>query len=372
MFKARFPTRAALALAILSCTALSQASPSSAIAVPGSQSAASQSAREPTIEEALVAPPGVPPPIHRDHAIRVVVRLVAREVVENIADGVSYDFWTYDGTVPGPLIRVRVGDTVELHLKNDAAASVPHNIDLHAVMGPGGGAPATLTQPGHETVFAFKVTHPGVYVYHCAVPPVPVHIANGMYGLIVVEPKQGLPKVNHEYYVMQGDFYTKGAYSAPGLQLFDEQKMLLEQPTYVLFNGRVGALTGAHALTSRVGDSVRLFVGDGGPNLVSSFHVIGDVFDSVNVEGGTLVNHDVQTTLIPAGGATMVELKTPVPGTLTLLDHSITRAFMQGALGQLNVTGPAQPALYQKVSRAQRAAGRPARPSVAMATGAQP
>ncbi|MHB1617115.1 MAG: copper-containing nitrite reductase [Metallibacterium sp.] len=317
------------------------------------------------IEEAMVAPPAVPPPIHRDYPARVIVRLETREVVKEIADGVRYDFWTFNGTVPGPMIRVRQGDTVELHLKNAADSHMAHNIDLHAVMGPGGGAALSMTPPGHESVFTFKAMREGLYIYHCATPPVPMHIANGMYGLILVEPPQGLPKADREYYVVQGDFYTTGAYHAPGLQTFDMQKLLLEQPTYVLFNGREGSLTGANALTAKVGDTVRLFVGDGGPNLVSSFHVIGQIFDNVNVEGGTLVNHNVQTTLIPAGGAVTVEMKTLVPGTFLLVDHSITRAFMQGALGQLVVTGPAAPAIYDKVSSGPIPTG--AKPTAAVA-----
>lgn len=302
------------------------------------------------VEERLVDPPDVPAPIHRDHPAHVIVRLETREMVKEIADGVRYDFWTFNGTTPGPLIRVREGDTVELHLKNDAASHMSHNIDLHAVMGPGGGAVSTITAPGHESVFMFRALRTGVFVYHCATAPVPMHIANGMYGLIVVEPQTGLPRVDHEYYVMQGDFYTAGAYHEAGLQPFDTQKLLLEQPTYVLFNGREGALAGGHALTSKVGETVRLFVGNGGPSLASNFHVIGGIFDSVNIEGGTLVNHNVQTTLIPAGGAAIVELSTPVPGTLLLVDHAITRAFMQGAQGQIVVSGPAQPSLYQRLS----------------------
>ena len=300
------------------------------------------------IELNLVDPPGVPAPIHRDQPVKVIVRMETKEVVKEMADGVRYDFWTFNGTTPGPMIRVREGDTVELHLRNDPNSHMAHNIDMHAVMGPGGGAASTMTPPGHESVFTFKALRSGVFIYHCATPPVPMHIANGMYGLIVVEPPEGLPKVDHEYYVVQGDFYTTGTYHEPGLQSFDMQKLVLEQPTYVLFNGREGSLTGDNALKSNVGDTVRLFVGDGGPNLVSSFHVIGGIFDSANVEGGTLVNHNVQTTLIPAGGATMVELSTPVPGTLLLVDHSITRAFMQGALGEIKVSGAAQPAIYDK------------------------
>jgi nitrite reductase (NO-forming) len=306
--------------------------------------------RGPPIEEALVAPPNVPAPIHRDHPARVIVRLETQEVIKEIADGVRYTFWTFNGSVPGPMIRVRQGDTVEMHLRNDPASHMAHNIDLHAVMGPGGGAASTVTPPGHESVFTFKAMRSGVFIYHCATAPVPMHIANGMYGLVVVEPPHGLPKVDEEYYVVQGDFYTTGTYHEPGLQPFDMQKMLLEQPTYVLFNGREGSLTGSNALASKVGDTVRLFVGDGGPNLVSSFHVIGQIFDDANVEGGTLVNHNVQTTVVPAGGATMVQMQTLVPGTFLLVDHSITRAFMQGALGELNVSGPSRPDLYNKVS----------------------
>ncbi len=323
------------------------------------------------VEEKLVPPPGVPAPIHRNYPARVIVRMETREVVKEIADGVRYDFWTFNGSTPGPLIRVREGDTVELHLRNAPDSHMAHNIDLHAVMGPGGGAVSTITPPGHESVFTFKALRAGVFVYHCATAPVPMHIANGMYGLIVVEPPEGLPKVDHEYYVMQGDFYTTGSYHQPGLQSFDMQKMLDEQPTYVLFNGREGSLTGDHALKSSVGDTVRLFVGNGGPNLVSSFHVIGAIFDDANVEGGTLVNHHVQTTLVPAGGATMVELRTPVPGTLLLVDHSITRAFMKGALGQISVSGPLQPAIYEKGPSTTFASktARPVQQSVALSVG---
>ncbi|MDE1898568.1 MAG: nitrite reductase, copper-containing [Xanthomonadaceae bacterium] len=348
-------------VALVCCSLLLNVVVGTADAAPAADPADLGPPRGAPIEETLVAPPNVPPPIHRSYPARVIVRLETREVVKEIADGVRYDFWTFNGTVPGPMIRVRQGDTVELHLKNAADSHMAHNIDLHAVMGPGGGAAVSMTPPGHESVFTFKALRAGLYIYHCATPPVPMHIANGMYGLILVEPPQGLPKADREYYVVQGDFYTTGAYHAPGLQTFDMQKLLLEQPTYVLFNGREGSLTGANALTSKVGDTVRLFVGDGGPNLVSSFHVIGQIFDDVNVEGGTLVNHNVQTTLIPAGGAVTVEMKTLVPGTFLLVDHSITRAFMQGALGQLVVSGPAAPAIYDKVSSG------PAAPSPAAA-----
>lgn len=293
----------------------------------------------------LTFAPKVPAPIKRAPA-RVVVDIEIKEVVLPIAGETTYTFWTFGGRVPGQFIRVRQGDTVELHLKNAPDNKMPHNIDLHAVTGPGGGAPRTFTAPGHETEFTFQALRPGLYVYHCAAAPVGMHIANGMYGLILVEPPEGLPPVDREFYVMQGDFYTAGAYHEKGLQAFDVQKAVDEKPTYVLFNGREGALTGEGALHAKVGEKIRIFVGNGGPNLVSSFHVIGAIFDRVYREGGTTVETDVQTTLVPAGGASIVEFTARVPGEYAMVDHSIFRAFNKGAVGMLEVEGAPAPDLY--------------------------
>ena len=210
---------------------------------------------------------------------------------------------------------------------------------MHAVTGPGGGATSSFVAPGHEAQFSFKTLNPGLYVYHCATAPVGMHIANGMYGLILVEPEGGLPPVDREYYVMQGDFYTEGDYGEAGLQPFDMQKAVDEDADYVVFNGSVGALTGDNAIKAEVGETVRLYVGNGGPNLVSSFHVIGEIFDKVYIEGGEMINENVQTTLIPAGGAAIVEFKVDVPGTFILVDHSIFRAFNKGAIGMLKAEG---------------------------------
>jgi len=299
------------------------------------------------VEEAqLGVPPSAAPPIARHHPAKVVVKLEVREVTQELADGVQFTFWTFGGTVPGPMIRVRRGDVVEIHLMNHPDNAMPHNIDLHAVTGPGGGATSTFTAPGHQTQFTFQTLNEGVYVYHCATAPVGMHIGHGMYGLIVVEPEEGLRKVDREYYVMQGEFYTHGDYKEPGLQPFEMERAIHENPAYVVFNGRDGALIGDHALTAKVGDTVRLFVGNGGPNLVSSFHLIGEIFDSVRVEAAREVLHDVQTTLIPAGGAAVVELKLQVPGTFVLVDHSIFRAFNKGAVGMLKVEGPENKAIY--------------------------
>jgi nitrite reductase (NO-forming) len=235
----------------------------------------------PEVKAILTSAPLVPPPVDRPGNARVIVNLETTEVKGVLADGVQYTFWTFGGTVPGPFVRVRVGDAVQIRLKNGAQSMHPHSIDLHAVTGPGGGAAVTQLGPGQEGSFEFKALNPGLYVYHCATPSVPEHIANGMYGLILVEPEKGLPRVDREYYVMQGEFYTKGKTLAPGLQVIDPAKLSAERPEYVVFNGKMGALMGDGAVKAKVGETVRLFVGNGGPNLISSFHVIGEIFDTV-------------------------------------------------------------------------------------------
>ena len=298
----------------------------------------------------LTQAPDVPPPITRDYATKVVVELETVEKTMRLADGVDYTFWTFGGQVPGNFIRVREGDLVELVLKNHAHSSAPHNIDLHAVTGPGGGAAATLTIPGGRSKLSFRALNPGLYVYHCAVSPVPMHIANGMYGLILVEPKGGLPKVDRELYIMQSEFYAKPSAVAGQPHTLDMERGADERPTHVVFNGAVGALTGDNAPQVKVGESVRLFVGNGGPNLVSSFHVIGEVFDNVYGEGGSMVSQrNVQTTLVPAGGAAIVEFRAEKPGNLVLVDHSIFRAFNKGALGMIKVTGEDNLAVYKQL-----------------------
>ena len=295
----------------------------------------------------LTHAPDVPPVVTRKHPAKVIVNLEVREVVGTLADGVEYTFWTFGGKVPGKFIRVREGDTVEFYLANHSSSKLPHNIDLHAVTGPGGGAASTFTAPGHKSRFTFTAINAGLYVYHCATAPVGMHVANGMYGLILVQPKEGMPPVDREYYVMQSDFYTEGEYGTKGLQPFSMKKAIAEDATYVVFNGSVGSMTGDKAVTAKVGETVRFYVGNGGPNIVSSFHVIGEVFDKVYFEGGTkLAQENVQTTLVPAGGSTIVDFKVDVPGTFILVDHSIFRAFNKGALGMLKVTGDENKAIY--------------------------
>lgn len=295
----------------------------------------------------LTDAPNVPPPITRTHSTKVIVNLEVKEVKKKMADGVEYVFWTYGGSVPGKFIRIREGDLVEFNLQNHPSSKVPHNIDLHAVTGQGGGAAASFTAPGHSSKFSFKAINAGLYVYHCATAPVAMHIANGMYGLIYVQPKKDLPPVDKEFYVMQGDFYTKGKNSAPGLQPFDMEKAIDEHPTYIVFNGSVGAMTGDNSIKGKVGENVRIYFGVGGPNIASNFHIIGEIFDKVYPEGGTkLVNENVQTTIVPPGGSAIVDFKLDVPATYILVDHALTRAFNKGALGMLKVEGPENKVIF--------------------------
>ena len=388
------------------------------------------------LEAEITTAPDVPPFITRTLPETVMVKFEAREFVGALADGKQYKFWSYNGTVPGPMIRVRLGDTVEFHLSNHLSSQFPHNIDIHAVNGPGGGAAVSLVAPGDEKIFRFKTLHPGLYIYHCAspIPSIPAHIANGMYGLILVEPKHGFPRVDHEFYVFQSEFYTQESgekyFSIPEKELppveienaledpvekekalengeekglmdsfvnlfsdessepleqdknsgqenllnsseqkknigqedpfpIPEEKYILElslekglkeQPDYVVFNGRQGALLGKNALRVKVGEKVRIFFGNIGPNGISSFHIIGEIFDQVYLEGAVngITNRNVQTTLVPSAGATIVEFTIDVPGDYLLVDHSIFR-IDKGALGLISATGEENPEIFESV-----------------------
>lgn len=289
------------------------------------------------------------------------VHFTSREVVAEVVPGATMTYWTFDGRIPGPMLRARVGDTIDFFLKNDPGSSMPHNVDFHAVTGPGGGATSLDTLPGSESELKVKLLNPGIYIYHCAFPDVPTHIAHGMYGLIVVEPEGGLPPVDREYYVLQSEFYTDRGAKLGYAQLKDAGHLPFsndyaneERPTFVVFNGRPEAIVGDRAMgvfddPITIGQTVRLFVGNIGPNLVSSFHVIGEIFDVVYVEGSfDLRNRNVQSTVIPAGGAAGVEFKVEVPGTYLLVDHSIFRTH-KGAAGQLVVAGDPVPEIYESV-----------------------
>ncbi len=396
-----------------------------------------------TVKADITTAPNVPPFITRTMPEIVEVHFETSEIVRPLADGKNYKFWSFNGTVPGPMVRVRLGDTVEFHLSNHSSSQFPHNIDIHAVNGPGGGASVSLVAPGEERIFRFKTLHPGLYVYHCAspIPSIPAHIANGMYGLLLVEPKHGFPRVDHEFYVVESEFYTqdsdeedpeqkveqepeepnmKEEKKETGLReniledssgkaepeeekglmdsflstffgdsadsqiseiqdiqevlsetlkdsVLDEpvdipqpekkyllelslEKGLKEQPDYVVFNGSKGALLGENALRVNVGEKVRIYFGNIGPNGISSFHIIGEVFDHVYLEGAVngITNRNVQTTLVPSAGATIVEFTIDVPGDYLLVDHSIFR-IDKGAIGLITAVGKNDPEIFESI-----------------------
>lgn len=295
-------------------------------------------------------PSAVPPPVGRREPQTVQVNLETIEKEAKLDERASFRFWTFNGTVPGPFVRVRVGDTVEVTLKNHEDSSMMHNVDFHACTGPGGGAELTSCAPGEQKSFKFKALNPGLYVYHCAVPPVAMHIANGMYGLILVEPEDGLPPVDREFYVTQGEIYTTEPFGSEGLLTEDYEKLLNERPEYFVLNGHVGALTEHYPLKGKVGETVRIFFGVGGPNYTSSFHVIGEIFDRVYANGAltSAPQTDVQTVQVPAGGAVMVEFKLEVPGRFVLVDHSLSRV-ERGLAGFLIVEGEENPDIFAAI-----------------------
>jgi nitrite reductase (NO-forming) len=302
-------------------------------------------------------------PVDGSDPVTKEVHFKIREVNAEIVDGTTRELWTFNGKIPGPMIRAQVGDVLDFYLHNPKNNSLPHNIDFHAVTGPGGGSVALDATPGATSHLRAKLIKPGIYIYHCAFPPIPNHIEHGMYGLVVVEPKEGLPEVDHEYYMVQNEFYTELGGDQIWKNTEDAGHLspsakygLLEEPTYVVFNGRPGSLTGDRALGSyensiETGESIRMFVGNIGPNLISSFHVIGEMFDRVYVEGSfDLVNRNVQTTTIPAGGAAGVEMTFEAPGHYIPVDHAIYRT-QKGAKGIINVKGEPNREVYDPIKK---------------------
>lgn len=333
---------------LLATTAAAWLTAAPALAAPSTRHAHTTDAgAEPAVTDVVRKATDLPGPLARRGPATVKVDLETVEITGQLADGSTYHYWTFNRKVPGPFIRVRVGDTVEVTMKNAHDSSVPHNVDFHAVTGPGGGAGATVAAPGESKGFSFKALNPGLYVYHCATPMVAQHIANGMYGMILVEPEGGLSKADREYYVMQGEIYTEQAHGTEGLLTESIDKLLAEQPEYYVFNGAADALAKS-PLKARTGETVRIFFGVGGPNKTSSFHVIGEIFDRAfplaSLTSPPMT--DVQTMTVPPGGAAMAEFKVEVAGRYVLVDHALSR-MERGLKGLLVVEGPERPELFR-------------------------
>jgi nitrite reductase (NO-forming) len=292
-------------------------------------------------------PADLPGPLAKRPPQTVRIDLVTEEIEGRLAEGTTFGYWTFNGKVPGPFLRVRVGDTLDVHVTNSGESSMIHSVDFHAATGPGGGAAVLQVDPGKEKSMTLKMLVPGLYVYHCATPMVAEHIANGMYGMILVEPDEGLPKVDREFYVMQGEIYTDAPFGQHGSQEFSVEKLLAERPEYFVFNGSVGALSALHPMHAKVGETVRVFFGVGGPNFTSSFHVIGTIFDKVYHLGGVLSEplRGIQTTSVAPGGATVAEFTLKVPGRYAFVDHALAR-MERGLVGLLIADGPPAPDIF--------------------------
>ena len=294
-------------------------------------------------------PNDVPSALNRDTSKEVKININVKEVISEVSPGIYFNYWTFDNAVPGPMYRVREGDTIIMSITNDKTSLHHHNIDLHAVTGQGGGASLTDVMPGETKTFKWKALNPGLFIYHCAMPNVSTHNSHGQYGLILVEPKEGLAKVDKEFYVVQGELYTMGEIGKKGLTIFDSQALVDGHPNYVTFNGKIESSPRMHA---KVGDKIRIYFGNGGVNLISSFHVIGEIFDKVYPEGaigeGSAVLKNVQTTAVLPGGSTIVEFKVDVPGKYLLVDHALAR-MNKGAWAVLEVTGSSTPEIYSPV-----------------------
>src|SRR5579859_2082930 len=310
-------------------------------------------------------PTDLPPPITRRAPETVRVDLETIELEGKLDDGTTFRYWTFNGKVPGPMVRVRVGDTVEVTLRNAADSHMGHSVDFHAALGPGGGAAFTQAIPGQGKTFTFQATTPGLFVYHCGTPMIAEHIANGMYGLILVEPEGGLAKVDHEYYVVQGEIYTSAPKGKAGMQQFSDAKLMDESPEYFVFNGAVDALTKTHPMHAKVGETVRVFFGDAGPNDTSSLHIVGEIFTRDYLLGSLTspALTGVQTAGVPPGAAAVLEFKASVPGQFAMMDHAMAR-MAKGLMATFEITGSENatlmhsgPALDSSASSSPRLSG---------------
>ncbi|WP_185958264.1 copper-containing nitrite reductase [Fodinibius sediminis] len=302
------------------------------------------------VDRIAADPTAIPGPIRRNTPKTHEIELVSREVISEIEDGVQFHYLTFGGQVPGPFIRVRQGDTVILTHKSAPENVLLHNVDFHSVYGTGGGAEATFVTPGQSQTIKFKAMYPGAYIYHCAVPRMDYHISSGMYGMMLVEPEEGLPEVDHEFYFGQNEIYSQQLAGEKGMHEFNFEDMRKETPQYVLLNGEKQAITANRrgALKVKKGEKARIFFVNGGPNLSSSFHPIGNVWTKTWREGAIASNPErfVQTALVPPGSCGIFEMDFPVASTVHLVDHALSRVANKGMMGDIIVEGPEDPEIF--------------------------
>jgi nitrite reductase (NO-forming) len=273
-------------------------------------------------------------PAERNRLHRIRLEMKHAPIV--IAPGVTYAAWTFGGTVPGPALHVRQGDTVDFTLVN--GANIPHSMDFHAAEI----APSkyyTNVMPGDSLHYRFVARVPGAFMYHCGTAPVAMHIANGMYGALVVDPATPRSKAN-ELVLVQSEFYLNAKPDRDGNQGLDWQKLLGQAPDHIVFNGRAGQYA-SHPIEARPDELIRIYLVNAGPNRISSFHVVGGIFERV-FEDGTQANPliGVQTVNVPVGGGAIFEIRLREPGDYPFVTHAFADA-TKGAVGVLRASGGA-------------------------------
>jgi len=302
------------------------------------------------VDRIAADPTDVPDPVDWSSPKHHDIELEVKELTAEIEPGVTFDFMTFGGRVPGPMYRIRQGDTVSFTLKNAPDSVHQHNVDMHAIYGTGGGNVATTANPGESASESFTAMYPGAFIYHCAVPNLDMHISSGMFGMIVSEPKDGMEPVDREFYLGQHEVYTDQPAGTKGHMGFDYHAMMAENPTYVLFNGAKYPFTPDvyGPIPAKVGETVRVFMVTGGPNLTSSFHPIGNVWSKAWPQGSLASQpmQYVQTQSVPPGSTFVGEMELPVPETIKLVDHALSRVAHKGNLAEIEVSGPAKPEIF--------------------------
>ncbi|HEU0003464.1 MAG TPA: multicopper oxidase domain-containing protein [Ktedonobacteraceae bacterium] len=306
--------------------ASSSSSNTTSNSMPASTSSSSTSATAPTVAHQTYNPKA--PATLQGSTVNVT--LTVKELLVSIAPGVVYHAWTFDGTVPGPVIRVRQGQTIHFTLVNDG--NMPHSIDFHAAQTPWNVNYKEIPA-GKSFSFDWKADYPGVFMYHCGAPVTIYHMANGMYGSIIVDPAQGWVPAQ-EYVLVQSEFYT--SQQADGTYLIDNAKLTAGNPDYVVFNGYANQYQ-TTPIVAKAGERIRIFIVNAGPTLFSAFHVVGAIFSDSYADGNP-ANHMVgnQTVTIPPGGGMMVELTIPQPGLYPFVTHSFN-GVGKGAVGVLKI-----------------------------------